>query len=255
MSETHSAILPPFNCPDPRLPQHVGKILPLLDAPVEPMRIVTYPASAPGRERPEQVIRDVFRHTYGARVEAFYPLLLAFEGAGGVHAALGLRDGGNAHFFSEHYLDAPAQHRLGEACGTAVRRETMVELGNLAVTDPGQARWLIAALTAYLHAAGYRWVLFTLVPALYNAFRRMGVMVIDLGDADPARLPDAGASWGSYYQRRPRVCVGDIDAGFRTLSAVIGSSSPEARRLWRDAGFKGAAARFRRLDTAEAMPA
>ncbi len=255
MSETQTMYLPARRHAAPAQSRRAGKILPLLDAPAEPMRIVSFGETAPDRQRPEQLIREVFRRTYGARVDAFYPLLLAFEGAAGMHAALGLRDGGSAHFFSEHYLDLPVQARLGEALNAPVERNLIVELGNLAIIDPGQARWLIAALTAYLHAAGYRWVVFTLVPALYNAFRRMGVELIELGLADPVRLPDAGASWGSYYLRRPRVCVGDIDAGFRTLSAVIGTASAEAQRLWRDAGFKGAAARFQRIGASEAMRA
>jgi hypothetical protein len=182
----------------------------------------------PGDERApvERFIRRVFRHCYGARLDSLYPTLLAFSSAGKMRAAVGVRAAGHGPLFAEHYLPAPAETLISDRWGQAAARRQLVEVGNLALAGPGDARWLIAAVTTFLHACGYRWVLFTAVRPLVNAFQRLGLSPVLLGDADPACLPDGGRDWGSYYEQRPVVCVGDIHSGFRKLSAFVSESQP-----------------------------
>jgi hypothetical protein len=169
------------------------------------------------RPRLHGFIRDVFRRTHGAEVSVFYPNLLEFDVSGRTTAVVGYRDGASAELFAEQYLDRPAHETSSARLGQTVVREEMVEVGNLAIADPGQARWVISAGTAFLAAAGYRWVLFTATRPLANAFGRLGLKPLPLADADPDRLPDRGASWGSYYATEPRVYLGDIQAGCRKL--------------------------------------
>ena len=93
----------------------------------------------------------------------------------------------------------------------------MVEVGNLAALAPGAARVLIIALTHYLAAQGFTWVVFTGTAMLLNSFQRLALSPVDLGVADPARLGEQQAEWGSYYATRPRVMAGYITEGLAQL--------------------------------------
>ena len=77
----------------------------------------------------------------------------------------------------------------------------------------GMARALIPLLACHLHRLGYRWVAFTATRALRNTFHRLGLRPLRLTRADPARLPDGGASWGTYYDHDPVVMAGKISHG------------------------------------------
>lgn len=200
-----------------------------------------YEARMPGRERVESMVRRVFRQSYGACVSEFYPRLLAFEDGTVMHAVVGLRTADDdERFFSERYLDTPIEQRLRDLTGTCVARAGIAEIGNLAFASTGQARWLIAAITAYLYAADYRWVLFTAVTPLYNAFRRLGLAPLHVAPADPARLADGGRSWGSYYSLNPQVWAGDVRAGFRALHSDMPYNHSVLQQLWQTAMIEGA---------------
>lgn len=77
------------------------------------------------------------------------------------------------------------------------------------------ARTLIPELARHLHRLGYAWVTFTATRALRNSFRRLGLQPIKLAAADPARLEDGGASWGTYYAQDPVVVACEISQGLR----------------------------------------
>ncbi len=209
----------------------------------EPPALLTlrlYSRGAAGRWRLEDMICDSFRRRHGAAVCEFYPDLLGFEGGNVLHAAVGLREGTGRAFFAEHYLDAPAELLIGRELGLAVTRAEIVELGHMALTAPGQSRWLIAAVTAYLYNAGYRCALFTAIPPLYNAFRRMGLGPLHLAAADPARLPGGGKEWGDHCSLGPRVCAGNIVRGFRTLRHAVQRGTPRLQTLWQSACLRAA---------------
>jgi hypothetical protein len=198
--------------PVPILARHVGQI-------------------HPQRARLQAFIREDFRQAHGAEVYSFYPNLLSFTACGAQRAVVGYRDPRQSPLFAEQYLDRPAHELAGEHLGMDIRREQMVEVGNLALADPGQARWVIAASTAFLAAAGYRWVLFTANRPLANAFQRLGLKPLFLDRADPSRLPDRGAAWGSYYDNGPKVYVGDIQAGCHKLLDISRQRRPNLHTL------------------------
>ena len=89
------------------------------------------------------------------------------------------------------------------------------------VNDPRLTQRLITALTAYLHAAGAHWVVFTCGPALRNAFGRLGIDLLDLGPAEVESLPAGeAAAWGRYYEQRPRVMAGRVTEGHAVLASL-----------------------------------
>lgn len=165
----------------------------------------------PRRAEVEAFVRQVYRQRYGAELGALYPQLLAFRGDDGrLLAAVGLRCGQQAPLFVERYLDESAPALIQRLRGQRASAAEMVELGNFAAVDAGAARALILALIPLLRDAGMRWVLFVATRQLYNAFARLGLAVQPVQAADPTRLGDEAARWGSYYAAAPQLCLGDL---------------------------------------------
>jgi hypothetical protein len=120
--------------------------------------------------------------------------------------------------FLEHYLDHPIEVTLQNRLRQPVRREEVIEVGNLSALYPGAARWLIVALTVMLYDEGYRWVVFTGTKALHNGFHRLGLRPVELGAATLMHLPaEERADWGSYYDHSPKVLAGSIAYGYQSL--------------------------------------
>lgn len=167
----------------------------------------------------ESFIRQCFAAAHGARIGHFMPRLLSLQdNRGELIAAFGLRAASDSRLFVETYLDQPIEDVLQSRLGEVVRREEIVEVGNLCALYPGAARWLIVALTAMLHGEGYKWVTFTGTSALRNGFSRLGLRPVELGAATLEHLPPPErANWGSYYDNAPMVMAGDIAYGYRSL--------------------------------------
>lgn len=181
----------------------------------------------------EAFVRDRFRQTYDAEVATFCPELLSLTcDDHSLCAVAGVRPAATERLYSEYYLDAEAEVFLAGKTGLGeISRTSIVEVGNLAPASIGQARWLIATLTAYLYSSGYEWVVFTAIPPIYNAFARLGLPLQIYARADIKRLPpEVRDQWGRYYEAGPVVCYGNIAQGFRQLSAAI---RPDRRNLWR----------------------
>jgi hypothetical protein len=160
----------------------------------------------------ERFIRESFQTAYGARLERLMPRLMSVgTPRGELIAACGLRDPRHAHLYLEHYLDQPVESSLERAAGRPVSRRGLMEVGNLAIARPGFARFLIAALTDHLHDSGREWAVFTAVPALRNAFARLGIELLTLAPARVGCIPARErAQWGSYYDHRPLVMAADV---------------------------------------------
>lgn len=171
------------------------------------------------RDDAEQFIRRCFFAMHGANIQRFMPRLLSLRAKGGDRiAAFGLRNAAQSPLFLENYLDCPIEETLHNRLRQPVRREEIVEVGNLSALYPGAARWLIVALTAMLHEEGYRWVVFTGTKALRNGFHRLGLQPVELGAATLMHLPaEDRADWGSYYDHAPAVLAGNIDYGYQSL--------------------------------------
>lgn len=174
----------------------------------------------PERASLEAFIAAVFADTYGACVTHFADVLLGWKGSEGQwQAALGYTVAASGPLFVEQYDATPIEQRISGRLGAPVRREWLVEVGNLAAVHAGSARQLIAAAISHLHHEGYAWVVFTATRALLNSFDRLDVKTLDVGPADPSALPDGGASWGRYYDTRPGIMTGSITLGHIALQS------------------------------------
>ncbi|GEM_PF-342723 len=210
-------------------------VRPLLSEPPQPLTCQRFDTGSADRDAIQQFIADSFSTHYGARVSTFYPQLIGIGGAHERVAAAGWRSAAAGPLFCEQYLDAPVETLPGTGFEAGCRRMDIVEVGNLALREAGHARLVISIVTAILYRAGYRWVLFTAVKPLFNAFRRLGLQPVVLAPADPGRLADGGRSWGRYFDQAPRVCTGNIETGFNTLRHAITHRQPHLRSLWNTA--------------------
>lgn len=192
------------------------------------------------RQAAQALIRDCFAREHQARMRQFMPHLLALrDDAGHLLAAVGYRCASHEPLFLERYLDAPIEQVLASRLQRDISRSQVVEVGNLATTQPGQARRLIVALTTQLAAQDLRWVTFTATRQLANSFRRLGLAPQVLTRADPARLGDDLADWGTYYDSDPQVMAGEIPDGLQRLVALGRVSSVTPVPLAREAAHVG----------------
>jgi hypothetical protein len=82
---------------------------------------------------------------------------------------------------------------------------------------------------------------FTIGPALRNAFTRLGIELLDLGPADPALLPPGHQQhWGHYYNQQPRVMASRVSQSHAALSPMFDTEFT-LRALWQNAATAGCA--------------
>jgi len=173
----------------------------------------------PEREQAIAFVSQVFNRAYGADVHSFLPHMMRVRDKHRQYkAVLGYRDAASGPLYLEHYLDEPIEQSVSRYLGYPVDRSKIVEVGNLAEAEPGDARMAIIGATAYFYAAGYRWVVFTGVRRLRNAFSRLGLSPKELIAVDEHRLPPGDLEqWGSYYKGDPVVCFGSLQDGYDNL--------------------------------------
>ncbi|MDE2118520.1 MAG: thermostable hemolysin [Betaproteobacteria bacterium] len=184
---------------------------------------------ADNRAEIERFISDVFLQAYGARIRRFKPCLMSLRDRNNkLIAACGFRSAALERLFLENYLDQPIEAVLSARVGFPVKRSDIVEVGNLSVTKPGMARYLISAIVTQLHATSKQWAVFTAVPLLRNAFIKMKLKPVILGDADKSRLPpEEQAEWGSYYAQKPQImAIRRIEQRGKTRIRETGTPEP-----------------------------
>jgi hypothetical protein len=166
----------------------------------------------------ELFIHDLFKLAYDANVTQFMPRLLSLRNsADELVAALGMRPAVGTRLFLETYLREPVEQKLTAATGHTIERNSIMEIGNLASARPGGLRCLVTALTAYLKGAGVTWAVFTAVPPVLNAFKKLGIDVVPLGEARKECLGPEQRAWGNYYDHKPVVAAIRVQHAFETL--------------------------------------
>ncbi|MEN0108926.1 MAG: thermostable hemolysin, partial [Pseudomonas sp.] len=166
----------------------------------------------------EAFIRDRFAVAHHAQINHFLPELLALQDHHGkLAAAVGARLALDERLFIEQYLQNPIEQAVSLITDGNVERRQIVEVGNLASRNAGNARLIIVAMTWLLARQGLEWVVFTGAATLINSFQRLGLDPLLLCDADPTRLAEGQEHWGSYYDKHPQVFVGNIRYGLEQL--------------------------------------
>lgn len=177
---------------------------------------------SPRRGEIENFIRTVFAKHYGASVAAFAPHLLMLEEDDRIVAAAGWRAASDERLFLESYLDQAIETVMEQILGRPVPRERIVEVGHLAAEKTGGSLPVFGDLALRLDRLGHEWVVFTATRELIGMFARLGLPLLVLGQADPARLGSDARSWGSYYETRPIVVAGRVRQGLDRLGRADG---------------------------------
>ena len=191
----------------------------------------------------EQLIYTVYKKYYHTDITNFYPNLISIEevtknnAETKVKAVAGVRCAAEQALFSEYYLSRALETELKAQYGHFIDRNVVVEIGNLAPANIGQMRWLIASITAFLQGAGFKYIVFTLVAGVYNAFKRMGLDPKQIAKAKKSSLPqEIREQWGhEYYQLNPTVFTGDIQQGYHIMRQSIYQSNQKLIPLFEQA--------------------
>jgi hypothetical protein len=199
--------------------------------PGQRLRIQAVGRTTAARPELEQYVRDAFAAKHGATVRTFMPTLLAFRDRhDALRGVVGLRGAHEEALYLEQYLDLPVEQaierqvRLRDGSAAAVRREQVVEVGNLAGANCRAAVRMVAQLPACLVAQRYEWIVFTATSTVQQILAGFGAPLIELAQADARSVAGGNDDWGRYYQTRPRVYAGRLsDAagvlGFAPLPA------------------------------------
>lgn len=168
----------------------------------------------------ERYVADCFARTYGARITTFMPLLLAMQCGSELNGVAGVRPARSEVLFLERYLDQPIEELLAEKTAQAVSRTKVFELGNLASTRPGTCFMLYIVLANTMYRMGYDYAVFTATRQVARVVDKLNFCTFALGHADPARLGNAAADWGSYYRSSPQVMAVDLRSSIQIFAGM-----------------------------------
>ena len=199
--------------------KHEARLYQTIQRLLQPLPTVAlHDTQALNRHIVEGYVAKKFADAYGATITEFMPKLLSLSCQDKFSAVAGVRSAQKHPLFLERYLDHPIEHLLSECCEGLVKRESVIEIGNLVATHRGSSQLLFILLTAILHQADFGWVVFTAVPQVQKILNRLGIRTYFLAQAEPTRLTlEEQQQWGKYYQSKPRVIAGNLAGGMDSL--------------------------------------
>jgi len=173
----------------------------------------------------EQFVAERFDHYYQAEITHFLPYFLSTK-TGDTHTAVvGFQSAGSVKpLFLEQYLNASIEDEVSRLSGLTVERNRIAEVGNLTSIHRGTSQLLFVLIIAILHEAGFEWTVFTATKHVQQLLSRLNLVVINVCEADPDKLINGKQSWGSYYDDKPNVIIGNLTNAIAQLRAhkVIG---------------------------------
>src|SRR6056297_687154 len=154
---------------------------------------------------------DQYALWFNASLHPDYPWFLGIKNAQGLPSAvIGARLAARQPTFCERYLDQDVAEMIAAAAGSPVARNTVVELGNLAVSSRKQLIPLMLHVRRWAIAEGCDWIVFSLTRELRASFDRMGIEMLALAPARADRVGSKHKQWGSYYHHDPFVLAARV---------------------------------------------
>lgn len=188
----------------------------------------------------KKFIQAAYTREFSASIPHFLPLLLGlYDEHDLLIGACGVNPAASGPLYLEHYLNAPVEEiiskRLAESSKQSqsttdlprITRSQIAEIGNLAVSSPGDGRLLFAAICRFLLADGYPWVTFTGTQKLRNSLHRLHLNPLVLAEAHAEQVGSDAGAWGNYYHCAPQVMAGNIHDGLEVLTRI----SPSVRLM------------------------
>lgn len=178
----------------------------------------------PERLQVEDFIKGIYKDKYNADIDVSYPTLMSVKNTEGeILAAVGFRYAVDEPLFLEQYTNHPIENIL------QCQRNEIVEIGNLASAGQGASVFLFAALASYLNNRNIRFAAVTGTDFLHRHFERMGLKPQKICDADIQAISSNDQNWGTYYDTKPRVLVGQVDMGVKRLKTALGAEFEDCR--------------------------
>lgn len=172
------------------------------------------------RDELECFVHDAFAAKHGAEVHSFMPSLFALRSSNGrLCSVAGFRAAADEPLFLERYLPKPIEHALSEALGTPIRRDQIVEVGNLASISCRAAMTLMLELPRLLLERGQHWMVFTATDTVRTLLDAYRAPLIQLATAKADCVAGFGDDWGRYYDTDPRVMAGFLPNGAKLRRA------------------------------------
>lgn len=182
-------------------------------------------ATSPSKHLVEAFVADRFRHHYQAEVTHFLPYLISTKTNETLTAAMGFQPAGSANpLFLEQYLSTSIEAEVSRLTHQTVDRNKIAEVGNLTSVHRGTSQLLFVLTIAVLHEAGFEWSVFTATKQVQHLLGRLNLITITVSEANPDKLIEGKQSWGSYYDDKPNVLIGNLTDAIALLKQheVIG---------------------------------
>lgn len=189
----------------------------------------------PERQRVENFIKGIYKHSYDADIDVDYPVLMSIRNSDNeILSAVGFRYADKEPLFLEQYTNAPIENILD------CKRQEIVEIGNLASAGQGASVFLFAALASYLSNKNIHYATITGTDFLHRYFKKSGMKPRKICDAELLAVQSGTQNWGSYYDTHPRVLVGSVEDGVKRLKTILGAEFEDCRpRLYSRLHYKG----------------
>ncbi|SEH94988.1 Thermostable hemolysin [Rheinheimera pacifica] len=170
----------------------------------------------PQRSSLQQFIQQGFATNYQAKVQHFMPNLLGVSRNGEWQAVLGLRSAAKTPLFIEQYLPDAVEQLLATH-GLSAERRQLIEIGHLYASNPQSLLQLFVLMAYALDQLNYRYLLCAATTQVRGILSRHGIELTELAEAKADALGEQAASWGTYYDTNPKVCVMDLAAVTRLI--------------------------------------
>ncbi|MEK7989535.1 MAG: thermostable hemolysin [Thiotrichaceae bacterium] len=181
----------------------------------------------------EEFIHTCFAKSYDANIQSFMPMLIAVrhQQSGRLLAALGVRVADNSNLYLEKYLGQSAENILTQRFNQEIKRQQIVEIGNLASVNTKAMQWLFLQANAYLYQQHYQWAISTMIPKLHHSFCRQGLQLSTLTVAQKQVLTfNEQRIWGRYYEKSPLVVAGNITESYQQFKQLT-QATPKLNSL------------------------
>ncbi|NOQ76666.1 MAG: hemolysin [Methylococcaceae bacterium] len=166
----------------------------------------------------ELFVAEQFNYHYQANVSHFLPYLLSTKTDDKFTAAMGFQPAGTlTPLFIEQYLTTSIEDKISRISNKTVARNKIAEVGNLTSVHKGTSQLLFILSVAILHEAGFEWSVFTATKQVQRLLSRLNLVTITVCEANPENLIGDESSWGSYYDDKPHVLIGNLSDAITLL--------------------------------------
>ena len=174
------------------------------------------------RPKLEHFISSTYKNIFNATLKSFLPNLVAATSEDDkITAAFGYCDAAQGPLFLECYLERPIEDLLCESLGYAVKRQQIVEVGNLSIAKCANSVKALRDIASYLQSLGYDWIVCTATRYLRVLFLKSGSRPISIAQASSSNVVSDGTDWGNYYVTIPEILVGNISQSISLIEKKL----------------------------------